>query len=136
MKVQYIYRADNSVIRPTFNGVHVIDTDVQKLLLTTLDSKQIEVLSQLVKKQQNNSVHILLNSKNGKQLNASLICDYRLSDFKPKYKQIPFFESKIHFIKRIVNTAEKYKKQIQDFEVTKLKWKYPVLSEWVNKIYL
>lgn len=118
----------------TFNGLHVVDPKVQKLLLTSLDSKELETLSDLTQKQQNNSVHILLDSSEGKRLKASLTCVYRLQDFKTKYKQIPFLESKIHFIKRVTSRADKYKKQIENLEVHKLNWNYPILIEWVAKV--
>lgn len=114
--------------------MHVINPTVQKLLLTSLNSKELSTLSDLTQKQQNNSVHILLDSKNGKLLNASLMCPYRLKVFKAKYKQIPFFESKIHFIKRVTSVADKYKKQIENLEVHKLKWDYSILREWAEKI--
>ena len=121
--------------QPSFNGLHIIDPKVQKLLLKSLDNKQLVMLSELIKAQENNSVHILLGSENGRRLNASLICDYRLKNLKPKYKQLPVFESKINFIKRVVNIANKYKIQIKNLEVSKLKWIYSSLPEWTNKMY-
>lgn len=120
----------------TFKGLHVTNPDVQKLLLTKLNSKQLDELSQIIKEQQNNSVHILLDSKNGKRFDASLVCLYRIQDFKTKYKQIPLFESKFNFIKRIVNVANEYNRQLQNLKVLKLKWDYPLLQEWVTKMYL
>lgn len=120
----------------TFKGLHVTNPDVQKLLLTKLNSKQLDELSQIIKEQQNNSVHILLDSKNGKRLDAFLVCLYRIQDFKTKYKQIPLLESKFNFIKRIVNVANEYNRQLQNLEVLKLKWDYPLLQEWVTKMYL
>ena len=134
MKISSLYSANSS--KPTFKELHVINPEVQKLLLTELKPKQLGILSELIKEQQNNSVHILLNSKNGKQLNASLMCMYRLQNFKTKYKQIPVLESKIHFIKRVAEIANGYKKQINDFEVLKLKWVYSLLPEWITKMNL
>lgn len=131
MKIQ---TSETSMSQPTFNGLHVINPMVQKLLLTSLNSKELETLSDLTQRQQNNSVHIFLDSINEKRLKASLMCSYRLQDFKTKYKQIPFLESKLHFIKRVANAADKYKKQIENLEVHKLKWDYPILREWAEKI--
>lgn len=132
MKIQPLQ--NNSAVQPAFNGIHVIDTDVQKLLLTSLNPKQLETLSELIKKQQDNSVHILLGSKNGNRLEANLMCAYRLQDFKTKYKQRLFFESKFNFIKRIVDVAEQYKKQIQNLDVHRLQWNYTQLPEWITKM--
>lgn len=134
MKIQQI--SFSSTTQPTFKGIHVIDPNVQKLLLTGLKSEQLTELSKLIKDQQDNSVHIILGSKNGKQLNADLTCFYNLQDFKTKYKQKPFFESKFSFIKRVINAANEYKKQIQNFEVLPLKWDYSMLEEWAKKMYL
>lgn len=137
MKIQPSYLTNNSNTQPTFKGLHVIDTNVQKLLLTSLKPKKLDVLSKLIKEQQQNSVHILLDSNNEKRLNASLMCEYRLRGFrKTKFKQIPILESKLHFIKRVAKIANKYKKQIEDLKVLKLKWDYSSLPEWITKMYL
>ena len=135
MKIQAVNTKNNPTYSQNFNGLHVINPQVQKLLLTSLDSKQLGALSEMIKAQQNNSVHILLDSNDGKRLNAYLTSVYRLQNFQTKYKQRILFESKFQFIKRIVDAAEKYKKQIQDFEDVKLKWDYPMLLDWVNKMY-
>ena len=62
------------------------------------------------------------------------VCD--MTNFKTEYKQFPIIESKMHFIKRVAKTANKYKEQIKNFEVFKLNWDYPLLSEWKNKIHI
>lgn len=134
MKISSAYTANSSNTKPAFKGLHVINPNAQKLLLTELKPQQLKMLSGFIKEQENNSVHILLDSENGKQLNASLICMYRLQNFKTKYKQIPIFESKIHFIKRIAGIANEYKKQIKDLKVLRLQWEYSLLPEWITKI--
>ncbi len=136
MKIQSQNAICNSAQQPSYKGLHVVNPYVQQFLLTSLKSKQLEELALLIKEQQNNSVHILLDSKDGKLLKASLISDYRIKDFKQKYKQFPIFESKIHFIKRVVNIANNYKQQVKDFEVMKLNWKYSLLKEWKTKMHL
>lgn len=127
MQIQSISSQNQS--RQSFMGLHVIDTKVQKLLLTSLNSKQLGTLSSMIKEQENNSVNILLEGS-GNRLNASLHSAYRIKDFKTEYKQIPFIESKMHFIKRVVAVANNYKQQVKDFKVCNLNWEYPVLSEW------
>ncbi len=117
-----------------FKGFHVLDTKAQKSLLTSLNSKQLNTLSGYVKEQESNSVHILLTSAKGNRLKASLFCPYRIKDMKTDYKQIPVFESKFHFIKRVVKIADKYKQQIKGFKVLKLNWAYSMLPEWKNKM--
>lgn len=62
------------------------------------------------------------------------MCSYRLQDFKTKYSQRFLFESKLNFIKRITNIASGYQKQIQNYEVLKLKWDYDMLPEWISKV--
>lgn len=136
MKIQQ----DNFVSKPTtkltFKGLHVINTDVQQLLLTNLRENHLVRVSEIIKEQKNNSVHIIIDSENGKQLNAQLFCPYRLQRFKTKYKQIPIFESKFGFIKRIAKIANGYQKQIENSELIPLKWTYTLLSEWASKMHL
>lgn len=127
MQIQSISSQNQS--RQSFMGLHVIDTKVQKLLLTSLNSKQLGTLSLMVKEQDNNSINILLGAS-GNRLQASLHSAYRIKDFKTEYKQIPFIESKMHFIKRVVKVANKYKQQVKDFKVYNLPWGYDVLAEW------
>lgn len=136
MNIQNINYTNNYNSSQSFKGLHVTNPKVQGLLLKSLNSKQIETLSNITKNQENNSVHILLDSKNGRTLNASFFCPYRIKDLKTEYKQIPIIESKMHFIKRVAKTANKYKEQIKNFKVFKLNWDYPVLSEWKNKMHL
>ena len=111
-----------------------MDPKVQKHLLTTLNPKQLNNLSKIAKSQEDNSVHILLTSAKGNRLKASLFCPYRIKDMKTDYKQIPVFESKFHFIKRVVKIADKYKQQIKGFKILKLNWAYSMLPEWKNKM--
>ena len=120
MNIQKVSYTSNSKSSQSFKGLHVTNPKVQKLLLKSLDNKQIETLSNIVRNQENNSVHILLDSKNGQTLNASFFCPYRIKNFKTEYKQFPIIESKMHFIKRVAKTANKYKEQIKNFEVFKL----------------
>lgn len=136
MNIQKVNYTSNSSSSQAFKGLHVTNPKVQGLLLKSLDAKQIETLSNITKNQENNSVHILLDSKNGRTLNASFFCPYRIKNLKTEYKQFPIVESKMHFIKRVAKIADKYKEQIKNFEVFKLNWDYPVLSEWKNKMHL
>lgn len=94
MKIQQYSMKNNSINQPTFNELHVIDSKVQKLLLTSLEPKQLDMLSQLIKKEENNSIHILLDSKNGKLLNASLICFYKLKILKLNISKYHFLNQK------------------------------------------
>ncbi len=135
MKIQKYNQANMSFAQQSFQGLHVIDTKVQGLLLENLNPQQLNTLSTFVKEQESNSVHILLGAKNKNTLQASLLCNYRLKDFKTEYKQLPIFESKFHFIKRVIKIANGYKQQIKNLEINKLKWSYSILPEWKNKIY-
>ena len=86
MNIQKVSYTSNSKSSQSFKGLHVTNPKVQKLLLKSLDNKQIETLSNIVKNQENNSVHILLDSKNGQTLNASFFCPYRIKNFKTEYR--------------------------------------------------
>ena len=136
MKIRSQNPTYSSTIQPSCKGLHVINPYVQHFLLTSLKSEQLEELAALIKEQQNNSVHILLDSHDGKRLDASLLTYYRIINFNDRYKQIPVFESKFHFIKRVVKIANKYKEQVKDFEVLKLNWQYSLSKEWAVKMHL
>ncbi len=136
MQIISVSTVNNQTKQQAFNGLHVVKPNVQKMLLTDLNNKHVGMLSKFIKEQENNSVHILLDSENGKSLKASLMCEYRMYNFKTEYKQVPFLESKIHFIKRIVETANKYKTQIKNAPVLKLEWNYSSLEEWIQKMYM
>ena len=65
MNIQKVSYTSNSKSSQSFKGLHVTNPKVQKLLLKSLDNKQLETLSNIVRNQENNSIHILLDSKNG-----------------------------------------------------------------------
>lgn len=136
MKIQQDNLVNNPTTKLTFKELHVIDTDVQQLLLTSLRENHLVRVSEIIKEQKNNSVHIIMDLENGKQLNAQLFCPYRLQRVKTKYKQIPIFESKFGFIKRMAKIANGYQKQIENFKLIPLKWTYTLLADWVNKMHL
>lgn len=130
MKIQPLTFNNNYNNQSSFKGIHVVDTDLQKHLLTKLNKNELKQLSGIMKDQQNNSVHIFFDFDKMKQLKAGLSCEYRLEDFKTKYKQ-RLFESKFNFIKRIVKTANEYREQVKDFKPHRLLWTYDFLPEWL-----
>ena len=93
-----------------FESIIVSESATRNKILKNLTEKEIINLKNILIKQKNNPVNAYIGlDKN--RLTARLQCEYRLKDFKENYKQIPFFESSLNFIKRIAKICDKYKKQ-------------------------
>ena len=89
----------------------IVEPETLSKIFKNLKTEQLIEFKNIVLEQNKNPIHIILNSPKNR-LEASLYCQYRLKNFKEKYKQIPIIESQFNFIKRIVNKANKYKKQL------------------------
>ena len=94
-----------------FQAIVIPESIVRKKILKNLTEKEIIGLKEILIKQKNNPVNAYIGlDKN--RLTASLQCEYRLNDFKEKYKQIPLIESNVSFIKRIARKCDEYKAQL------------------------
>lgn len=82
-------------------------------LLTSMKTRHLDYLEKTIKEQRNSPIDINFRSKYGRLLTATLSCVYRIKNFKEHYIQKPLIESRISFIKRIVNQANEYKTQIE-----------------------
>ena len=94
-----------------FKSIIIFDNDARTRILNSLDKKGIVNLKNILIKQQSNPVNAFIGIDKNK-LTASLHCEYRLKDFKENYRQIPFFESNLNFIKRIAKKCNEYRSQI------------------------
>ena len=105
----------NSQRKTTFGGgMFVNSTNAQRLILKRCNSVQIEKIRDIFEKQKNNILFCFIyTSENGKRLEAVLQCGKYITNFKDRYKQIPLFESKFGFIKRLSKRMDKYKTQLQ-----------------------
>ena len=96
-----------------FQAIIIPKNIVRKKILKNLSEKEIIGLNEVLIKQENNPVNAYIGlDKN--RLTASLQCEYRLKDFKEKYKQIPLIESNVSFIKRIARKCDEYKAQLEN----------------------
>ena len=87
----------------------------QQLISDSCSPKQMEEIKSIFNKQKNNIVYCFIYpSDNKKRLEAKLMCERFIVNFKDIYKQVPVFESKFGFIKRLSKRMDKYKKQLQD----------------------
>ena len=96
-----------------FKSIIVPDKIVSARILKNLDEKNLIDLKNVLIKQKSNPVNAYIGL-DGKRLTASLQCEYRLKDFKEKYKQIPLIESNVSFIKRIARKCDEYKAQLEN----------------------
>jgi len=99
-----------------FNGgMHVNSRHAQWLIVSNCNARQLEKIKDIFAKQKSNILYCFIYSYGkGKRLEARLMCEKYISNFKDSYKQIPIFESKSGFIKRLSNRMDMYQKQLQD----------------------
>lgn len=97
-----------------FKSIIVPDKIVSARILKNLDERKLIDLKNVLIKQKSNPVNAYIGLDKDR-LTASLQCEYRLKDFKEKYKQIPFFESNLNFVKRIAKKCDEYKAQLVEF---------------------
>ena len=95
-----------------FNAIIVPDDSVRKNLLKGLNFDELNEIKNVFLQENQNPVCAYIHKNDFSQLTANLYCPYYLKNFKENYKQIPLFESKLGFIKRIANICEKYREQL------------------------
>ena len=81
-------------------------------LITSVKKRHLDYLEKTIKEQMQNPIDVRFGSKFGMFLTATVSCIYRLKNFKAHYKQKPIIESRVAFIKRVINQANEYKSQI------------------------
>ena len=97
-----------------FKSIIIPESIARNKILKNLAEKEITSLKEILIKQKNNPVNAYFGlDKN--RLTAKLFCPYRLKNFKENYKQIPFIESNINFVKRIAKKCDEYKAQLVEF---------------------
>lgn len=94
-----------------FQAIIISESIVRKKILKNLAEKELNNLKEILINQQTNPVNAFIRIDKNK-LTASLHCEYRLKDFKENYRQIPFFESNLNFIKRVTKKCNEYRSQI------------------------
>ena len=106
----------NSQYSTSFQGgIHVYSKKARHLILTSCSNNQIEEIKKIFDKQKNNIVYCFIYpSDNKKRLEAKLMCEKYIVNFKDNYKQIPVLESKLGFIKRLSKRMDKYQNQLRD----------------------
>ena len=104
---------DSKSNNKAFKAIIVPDKTIRTKIVQGLKKKQIKELTTDLIKQQSNPVDAFINAKSNR-LSAKLYCPYRLKNFKENYTQIPFFESNLGFLKRIIKKCDEYKSQLKD----------------------
>lgn len=106
----------NSQYSKNFNGgMHVNSRRAQWLIVSGCNAGQFEKVKNIFAKQKNNILYCFIYScGKGKRLEAKLMCQKYISNFKDSYKQIPILESKLGFIKRLSRRMDKYQNQLQE----------------------
>lgn len=95
----------------SFSAIIVPEKNVRAKILLGLNNNKLKQLQTNLVEQQANPVDAFITSENNR-LKAKISCGYRLKNFKEYYKQIPFFESNIKFLNRIIKRCNEYQKQL------------------------
>ena len=96
-----------------FQAIVIPESIVRKKILKNLAENEITSLKEILIKQNNNPVNAYIGLDKDR-LTAKIFCPYRLKNFKENYKQIPFFESNLNFVKRIAKKCDEYKAQLNN----------------------
>lgn len=102
---------NHSQEQQSFRAIACWDKRAVKLI-TSVKKQHLDYLEKTINEQIENPVDIIFRSKYGMLLTATLSCIYRIKDFKAQFSQKPIIESRISFIKRVVEQANEYKAQI------------------------
>ena len=117
IQVNYNYNqiqlSSNSIQKQSFSAIYIYETEVQRLVLKNIKTKDFEKLKTITQENLKNPIDAFISSKNGKTLTAKIYCPYYIKNFKENYKQIPFFESKIAFISRMSKKINEYKQIVE-----------------------
>ena len=95
-----------------FKTIIVPDKSVRTNILRSLNNKQLNSLKTELINHTSNPVDAIISSEKNR-LKAKLYCPYRLKNFKENYKQFFFFESNVHFLKRIMKKCNEYYNQLK-----------------------
>lgn len=102
---------NHSQEQQSFRAVSCRDKRAVKLI-TSVKKQHLDYLEKTIDEQIENPVDIIFHSKYGMFLTATLSSIYGIKDFKAQFSQKPIIESRISFIKRVVEQANEYKAQI------------------------
>ena len=107
-------RNDLRVINPTFGAINY---EAARYTMTKVFSmKELSEFRNIAEKSKANNLVDIILFGNGKKLDAANIADriYLKGDWKCKYYKPRFFESNMHFIKRMVQKMEKRTQKVRE----------------------
>lgn len=97
---------------PKFGKIDMTDSAMD-FVCKKLNEAEFDEFRSIIKSQYENPVNILFFLGRLNTLKAKLYCPIRLEDFKSDYTQKLLLETKLDFIKRMRDIAEKYKSQLK-----------------------
>lgn len=97
--------------KQAFKAISCNDKTTAKLI-TSVKKRHLDYLEKTITEQLENPIDVKFGSKFGMFLTATVNSIYRIKNFKEHYKQKPIIESRIAFIKRVVDQVNEYKAQI------------------------
>lgn len=110
----HVLKKDNNYIN-SFTSLSVINTELRHKIWNSATKKQQDLINNMWESERKNPVHAIIYSKNG-FLRARLMCAKFINGFNEHYKQIPIFESKFSFIKRVASVIHDYNERLKNAE--------------------
>lgn len=104
----------NNEYKNSFTSLSIIDKELRYKVWINATKKQKKQLIDMWNEERENPVHAVIYSSKYGHLRARVMCLKFLVNFKEYYKQIPVFESKFSFIKRIANVIHEYNERLNN----------------------
>ena len=101
----------------SFSSLCIYDKELQYSIWKNANKRQKELLNQMANEERENPVHAIIYSKYG-FLRARLMCARFIAGFQEYHKQIPLFESRFSFIKRVTSVIHGYNERLKKAQLS------------------
>ena len=104
----------NNEYKNSFTSMSITNRELRYKVWNSATEKQKKQLNEIWNNERENPVHAIFYSSKFGLLKARVMCAKFLVNFKEHYTQIPVFESKFSFIKRMASVIQKYNEQLKN----------------------
>jgi len=102
----------NQEYQNSFKSLCIPDDKLRYAIYQSANKKQKGLLNEIAKRERENPVNAIIYSQYG-FLRARILCAGFILGFKEHHKQIPIFESKTSFIKRVADVIHDYNERLE-----------------------
>ena len=107
-----VIKIGNQKQENSFKSFGTVNKELSDSIMQSVNKKQKKQLIELYQREQENPIDAIIYSRYG-FLRARLSCPRFIVGFKEFYKQIPLFESKFSFIKRVADVIHGYNERLK-----------------------